>query len=313
MNYSQLGKTQLNVSRLCLGTNSFGAGYISERDISTLVAQSLSLGINFIDTADVYNDGLSEILVGRAVARNRHDFVLATKGGMPVGPDKSEYGLSRGHMTKALDASLQRLGTDYIDLYQVHLWDEETPIEETLEVLDSFVRQGKVRYIGCSNFSADQLQQSLEISNDNSWNTFSSVQPVFNLIDRDIEKRLLPLCANRDIAVLPYQILMGGILTGTYVQHSAPDSNTHMASKHAGAAMKKYWNERSFNMVAALAAISERTGYSATQLMIGWALNKESITSVIVGSTKIIQLEENFQVISECIPEDILTLVDALQ
>lgn len=312
MIYSKFGKTQLKVSRLCLGTNSFGAGYIAESDISTLVAQSLSLGINFIDTADVYNNGLSEILVGKAVAKNRHDFVVATKGGMPVGPSKKDYGLSKRHMTKAVDASLKRLATDYIDLYQVHLWDEETPIEETLEVLDSFVRQGKVRYLGCSNFSAEQLNASLEISKQNAWNSFSSVQPVFNLIDRDIEKQLLPSCANFDIAVLPYQILMGGILTGTYVQHVVPDSNTHMASKHAGTAMKKYWNERSFNIVGALKQIAERTGYTATQLLIGWALSKESITSVIVGSTKIKQLEENIEVISKDIPEDILALVDDL-
>ena len=312
MIYKQLGKTDLNVSRLCLGTNLFGAGYVSEDDIKGLIGKSIDLGINFIDTADVYNGGLSEEIVGKAVSNNRQDFVIATKGGNPVGEQAKEFGLSKKYLTKALDASLRRLDMDYVDLYQVHIWDHDTPIEETIDVLDSFVKQGKVRYLGCSNFTASQLRQSLEVSSHNVWNRFESVQPIYNLIDRGIEPELLPLCVDVDIAVLPYQILMGGILTGTYKQNSLPPSNSHMASKHARGAKEKYWTDHGFSIAAKLGALSEESGYTTSQLTIAWALNKKGITSVIVGSSNLQQLQENSLTLSGDVSADVLLALDSI-
>ena len=306
MIYKQLGKTDLNVSRLCLGTNLFGAGYVSEDDIKVLIGKAIDLGINFIDTADVYNGGLSEQILGKAVSKNRQDFVIATKGGNPVGDRAEEFGLSKKYLTKALDASLRRLGMDYVDLYQVHLWDHDTPIEETVDVLDSFVRQGKVRYLGCSNFSASQLREALEVSTRRTWDRFESVQPIYNLIDRGIEAELLPLCVDVDVAVLPYQILMGGILTGAYKQSSPPSLNSHMASKHARGAKEKYWTDQGFSIAAKLGELSKESGYTTSQLMIAWTLNKKGITSVIVGSSKLQQLQENTLALSSDIPVDVL-------
>ena len=181
MEYVRLGRSGLKVSRVCVGTNMFGAGYVEDDRAISVIDAAYDAGINFVDTADAYNSGHSEVVVGRAVRSHRHDFVVATKGFIATGPGPNDVGLSRKHLMDAVEGSLRRLGTDYIDLYQVHYFDPDTPLEESLRTLDDMVRQGKIRYIGCSNFAAWQLVRALWVSDKNDLERFESVQPEYNL------------------------------------------------------------------------------------------------------------------------------------
>ena len=194
MDYVRLGRSGLKVSRVCLGTNMFGAGYVDDERAMTVVDAALDSGVNFIDTADAYNAGHSEVVVGRAVRMRRHRFVVATKGFIATGDGPNDIGLSRKHLIDAINGSLRRLGTDYIDLYQVHYFDPDTPLEETLGTLDDMVRAGKIRYIGCSNFAAWQLTRALWVSDRRGLERFESVQPEYNLGKRDIEGELFAAC-----------------------------------------------------------------------------------------------------------------------
>ena len=204
MQYKNLGRTGLKVSRICLGTNMFGAGYVDDARAISVVHRAHELGINFIDTADAYNSGLSEHVVGKAVRGRRHDFVVGTKGFIATGDGVNSGGLSRKHLMGAVEASLRRLDTDYIDLYQVHFWDPHTPLEETLRTLNDMVRQGKVRHVGCSNFAAWQLCRALWVSDKLGLERFESVQPAYNFDRRDIEAELFPLCEDQGVGVIPY-------------------------------------------------------------------------------------------------------------
>jgi aryl-alcohol dehydrogenase-like predicted oxidoreductase len=211
--YRQLGRTGLKVSEIGLGTMMFGEK-TSEAESIRIIQQALDAGVNLIDVADVYAGGASEHIVGAALAGRRSQAILATKGGRPT---PLGQGLSRGHLFKAVEASLQRLRTDYIDLYQVHRWDPETPLEESLSALNDLVRQGKIRYIGCSNFAAWQLCKALWISDVRNYARFDSVQPRYNLVYRDPEAELFPLSRSEGVGVLAYSPLAGGVLTGKYL------------------------------------------------------------------------------------------------
>ena len=312
MDYVNLGRTGLKVSRVCLGTNMFGAGYVDDERALSVIDEAHEQGINFIDTADAYHAGLSEGVVGRAVKQRRHDFVVATKGFMPTGPGVNEKGLSRLHMTEAVEASLRRLHTDYIDLYQVHFWDPETPLEETLRTLDDLVHQGKIRYLGCSNFAAWQLARALWVSDKQGFQRFESVQPEYNFSRREIEGELFPLCLDQQVAVIPYQLLMGGVLAGAYRPDSPPPDDSHMASRHLQRAKDTYWNDVSFGMVDELSAISAETGYEPTQLVLAWGLSKPAVTSVIVGSSRPEQIVKNAEAAAVELPGDVLRRLDAL-
>ncbi len=293
-----MGRTGLKVSRLCLGTNQFGAGYVDDERADTVINTALDAGVNFIDTADIYHLGLSEVVVGGAIRHRRQEVVLATKGGYPMGDGPNQKGLSRNHLIEAVDDSLRRLDTDYIDLYQVHIWDPETPLGETMRALDDVVTAGKVRYVGCSNFTGWQLIKALWASDTHGHVRFDTVQPPYNLAHRDIEDELVPVCLDESVAVLPYQVLAGGVLTGMYDQTKAPPADTHMASSLAGTARERYWNPVTFAVADRISAVAAELGCSSAQVATAWALAMPGITSVIVGSSRPEQVLANIEALT---------------
>ena len=311
MEYARLGGSGLVVSKVCLGTNMFGAGYVDDARAVAVVHAAAEHGINFIDTADMYNDGRSEEVVGKAIRGRRSDFVVATKGFSAMGPGPNDRGSSRRHLADAVDASLRRLGTDYIDLYLAHFWDPETPLEETLGVLDDMVRQGKVRYVGCCNFSAWQVAQALGIAWERGMAPLSVVQPEYNFARREIERDLLPLCQKHGVGVTPYQLLMGGILTGAYRRDQKPAADSHMASRHAGAAFNKYWTPECFALVDRVAAVAADSGLTTVRVALAWALSKPAVTSVIVGASRPEQVAQNAAAVDVRLPEAVLAELDA--
>ena len=312
MNYTNLGATGLKISPVCLGTNMFGAGYVDDARAVSVIDAALDAGINFVDTADAYNAGHSEVVVGKAIRERRDDFVVATKGFIATGDGPNDVGLSRKHLISAVDASLRRLDTDYIDLYQVHYYDPDTPLEETLRTLDDLVRAGKIRYIGCSNFAAWQLMKALWVSDKHGLERFQSVQPEYNLGKRDIEGELFDACEDQNVGIIPYQIFMGGVLTGRYDRSAPPPDDSHMASRHAQRAMGTYWTERTFDMVESLKAVADELDVSVPQLMIAWALSRPQITSVIVGASRPQQAYANAEAASIELPNELVARIDAL-
>ncbi len=312
MDYVRLGRSGIKVSRVCVGTNMFGAGYVDDDRAISVIDAAFDAGINFIDTADAYNSGHSEVVVGRAVSSHRHDFVVATKGFIATGPGPNDVGLSRKHLIDAVEASLSRLRTDYIDLYQVHYFDPDTPLEESLQTLDDLIRQGKIRYIGCSNFAAWQLMRALWVSDKQGFERFESVQPEYNLGKRDIEGELFAACSDQSVGIIPYQIFMGGVLTGRYSPEAPPPSDSHMASRHAQRAKDTYWTDRTFEMVSALEETAASLEISVPQLLIAWTLSRPQITSVIVGASRPEQAESNARAVSVQLPDEIVARLDAL-
>ena len=312
MDYVRLGRTGLKVSRVCLGTNMFGAGYVNDARATSVIDRAIDVGVNFIDTADAYNAGHSEVVVGKAVRSRRHEFVVATKGFIATGGGPNDVGLSRKHLIDAVEGSLRRLGTDYIDLYQVHYFDPETPLEETLGTLDDMVHAGKIRYVGCSNFAAWQLTKALWVSDKNGLERFESVQPEYNLGKRDIEGELFDVCADQGVGVTPYQVFMGGVLTGRYDPSSPPPGDSHMASRHAQRAKDTYWNDRVFGIVEVLRETAAELDISVPQLLIGWALSRPQVTSVIVGASRPEQVESNAEAAAIELPPELVSRLDAL-
>ena len=312
MEYVRLGRSGLKVSRVCVGTNMFGAGYVDDARAISVIDAVRDVGVNFVDTADAYNSGLSEAVVGKAVGSHRHDFVVATKGFIATGAGPNDVGLSRKHLTAAVEGSLRRLGTDYIDLYQVHYFDPDTPLEETLSTLDDMVRQGKIRYIGCSNFAAWQLMRALWVSDKRGFERFESVQPEYNLGKRDIEGELFDACSDQGVGIIPYQAFMGGVLTGRYAPDSPPPEDSHMASRHAQRAKDTYWNERVFGMVETLRELAAELEVSVPQLLIAWTLSRPQITSVIVGASRPEQAQSNAEASSIKLPDEVVARMDRL-
>ena len=290
----------------------FGAGYVDDQRTFSVVNEAYEQGVNFIDTADAYHAGLSEHVVGKAVKGRRDDFVIGTKGFVPTGEGVNDRGLSRQHLIEAVEGSLRRLGTDYIDLYQVHYWDPETPLEETLRTLNDMVQQGKIRYLGCSNFAAWQLCRALWVSERHDLERFESVQPEYNFRRRGIEEELFPLCEDQQVAVIPYQLLMGGVLTGAYDRDGEPAEDSHMASRHAVRAKATYWNDANFDAVDRLGTISAELGCEPTQLVLAWALSRPAVTSVIVGSSRPEQVVKNAQAVDIELSPEILAELDGL-
>lgn len=313
MEYARIGRTGVWVSRLCLGTNMFGAEYVDDDRAISVVDTAIENGINFIDTADLYYDGRSEEVVGKAVKRhNRHELVIGTKGFSTTGSGVNDRGLSKKHLIEAVEGSLRRLGTEYIDLYQVHWWDPYTPIEETLRILDNLVRQGKIRYIGCSNFAAWQLTKALWVSDNLGLERFESIQLLYNLKERDIEREMAPLCLDQKVGIIPYLLLMGGLLTGTYDSQSGPPKDSHLASRHAAEDKIRWWNDQTFHMVSELSSIALELGYSPAQIAQAWALHKPGVNSIIVGSSRPEQIAENARTVDLRLPPDIMERLDSL-
>ncbi len=297
MNYRNMGKTGLQVSELCLGAMTFGREADEPTSIRML-DRFVELGGNFIDTANVYSTGGSEELLGRWLkGKKRDDFVLATKVRFNMGERPNDQGLSRKHILAAVEASLRRLQTDYIDLYQVHMWDAATPIEETLQTLDGLVKAGKVRYIGASNFAAWHLQKAVDLSRQNGWEQFSCLQPLYNLLDRETEWELIPICQNEGLGVIPWSPLRGGWLAGKYHRGmSAPLEGTRVkqaTEQNWSESWEKYDNEHTWGTLDALFAIAEETGKSPAQVALNWVVNRPGITAPIIGARSMAQFEDN--------------------
>ena len=289
MEYRQLGKSGLKVSAIGLGGNTFGNG-ADEAQTARIIHRALDLGINFIDTADTYSRGVSEQFVGKAVAGRRQQALIATKVYGRMGEGPNDTGLSRKHILEGVEASLKRLDTDYIDLYQVHNVDASTPIYETLSTLDGLVRQGKVRYIGCSNFLAWQLCEALWASDRKDLTPFVSVQPRYNVIDRTIERELVPFCRQYGIGIVPYSPLAGGILTGKYRLGEAPPADTRAGRNPR---LQQQLNEAMLGKVSALAKWARDQGHDVGHLALAWLLSRPEVSTIIAGATKPEQVEDN--------------------
>lgn len=291
MQYRSLGRTGVQVSAACLGTMTFGwepnDWGSHEKESLDIIAAALDLGINFVDTADVYARGVSETIVGKGLKGNRHRIVLATKcHGRMDDDDPNARGNTRRHVIEACEASLRRLQTDYIDLYQIHRPQPEVPIDETLRALDDLVRTGKVRYAGCSTYAAWQVCEAHYVARHLGLNSFVSEQPPYNLLDRRIERELLPFCRTYDYAVLPWSPLAGGQLSGKYL-------GKPKAGRYATSDPGNRINARSTKKVQQLKRIADREGMSLTTLALAWVASQPGITSPIIGARSRAQLAES--------------------
>jgi aryl-alcohol dehydrogenase-like predicted oxidoreductase len=258
-----------------------------------MVDRFLDAGGNFIDTANVYSDGVSEEITGRALAGKRDRVILATKVRFQAGPGPNDVGLSRRHIRLAVEQSLRRLGTDWIDLYQVHCWDARAPLEETLSTLDDLVHEGKVCYLGASNYTAWQLAKSLGLSEGKGLSAFASLQPEYSLITRDIERELLPLCRSENLAVIPWSPLAGGILTGKYRKDAELPAGTRGGETEEPITFTYRLDERAWGIVDAVRNVAGETGKTAAQVALNWVAYRPGITAPIIGARNLEQLEDN--------------------
>lgn len=291
MEYVRLGKAGVKVSKICLGTMTFGRE-ADEQTSFQIMDRYVEMGGNFLDTANVYSMGGSEEVVGRwlKARNNRRDIFLATKVYGAIGQGPNDAGLSRLHIFRAVEDSLRRLQTDVIDLYQIHRWDPNVPVEETLEALNDLVRQGKVRYLGCSNLMAWHLSKFLYTAREQRWSSFISLQPIYNAINRSIENELLPLCEAEGIGVIVYNPLAGGMLTGKYRKGEQPPEGTRL---HA---LKQYYDryftEEALDLVERFLAEARRRGVSPAQLALAWVLGEPRVTCPIVGARNLEQFND---------------------
>ncbi len=297
MDYKFLGKTGLKVSQFCLGCMTFGRESAKETAFE-MMDYFLNLGGNFFDTADVYGRGTSEEILGEWLQdKPREELVIATKVRGRMGEGPNNEGLSRKHILAAVDKSLSRLGLDYIDLYQVHMWDSATPLQETLHTLDDLVRSGKVRYTGASNFTAWQLQKAIDLSRRHGWETFVSLQPLYNLLDRELEWELIPLCLNEGLGTLIWSPLRGGWLTGKYRQdmESPPEGTRVKKATQEGwsESWDQYDTERTWRILDEIQAIADELGRSAAQVSLRWLVQRPGVTSPIIGASKMHHLKDN--------------------
>jgi aryl-alcohol dehydrogenase-like predicted oxidoreductase len=300
MRLKKLGNTGLLVSELCLGSMTFGTGdglwraigKLEQPAVDELVRAAFDHGINFVDTADVYQEGRSEVMTGQAL-RNlgiaRDQFVLATKVHQRMGPGPNQSGLSRTHILHAVDASLQRLKLDYIDLYQIHGVDALTPMEETLDALNDCVRAGKVRYIGACNLAAWQIAKALWISDKHHFERFQSVQAYYTVAGRDVEREIVPLCSDQQLAILPWSPLAGGLLSGKFSRDDTGPEGTRRAQFDFPPVDK----ERAYRVIDAMRPIAKAHAVSVARVAIAWLLHKSPVTSVIIGAKTVEQLNDN--------------------
>ncbi len=310
MDYRQLGRCGVRVSPICLGTMMFG-GQTSEADSIRIVHKAIDGGVNFIDTANMYNAGESEVVVGKAIAGRRDSVVLATKGRQRMGDGPNQWGGSRLHLMRALDDSLRRLNVDTIDLYYLHAPDETTPIEESLRALDDMVRSGKVQYIACSNFRAWRLCEALWTSDAHNWNRFVCVQPLYNIVNRDIEVELLPLCREHGLGVVSYSPLARGILTGKYRPGESYPEGSRAARKDPRMQQAEL-RDASLEVSQRLVAHCEQKACTPSQFALAWCLANPILTSVIVGPKTEAQFDDNMQSLEVEITADDETFVDSL-
>jgi aryl-alcohol dehydrogenase-like predicted oxidoreductase len=317
MEHARLGRTGLQVSRLCLGTMTFGL----QTDESTAVAildRAAEGGIDFLDTSDAYplggdlsTRGITEEILGRWLRGKRDRFIVATKCFARTGPAPFDGGNSRKHIMAAVDASLRRLQTDYIDLYQLHNYDPETPIDETLGALDDLVRAGKVRYTGCSNFLTYRLVRAVGRSETLGLARLDSVQPRYNLLFRQIEREMLPFCREEGVGVIPYNPIAGGLLTGKHSRTAPPAEGTRFTLGTAAANYQnRYWHEREFDTVDDLLQLAEKAGTSLVTLSVAWVLANPAVTAPIIGASRPDQLDASLAAVDYDLSEDLKQQLD---
>ncbi|WP_406456288.1 aldo/keto reductase [Streptomyces sp. NBC_00876] len=292
-----LGRSGLRVSELCLGAMTFGQD-TDEAEAHRVLDAFAGAGGTFIDTADVYNQGVSEEILGRWLkGRRRDDLVIATKVFGTTGDAPNAGGLSRKHITSAVEASLRRLGTDHIDLYQTHVWDATTPLEETLSTLDTLVKAGKVRYLGASNVSASQLQRAQDLAGRNGWERYVSLQPLYNLLAREVEWELGPVSVAEGVGIIPWSPLQGGWLTGKYrrgMTAAAPGTREARYQQELGReAWRERDNEETWRVVEAVVAVAEESGHTPAQVALRWLLGRPAVAAPVIGVRTAAQLEDN--------------------
>ncbi len=317
MEHARLGRTGLQVSRLCLGTMTFGL----QSDEGTAVAildRAAEGGIDFIDTSDAYplggdlsTRGITEEILGRWLKGKRDRFIVATKCFAPTGPAPFDAGNSRKHIMAAVDASLRRLQTDYVDLYQLHGFDPATPIDETLGALDDLVHQGKVRYTGCSNFLTYQLVRAIGRSETLRLARLYSVQPRYNLLFRQIEREMLPFCREEGVGLIPYNPIAGGLLSGKHSRSAPPAEGTRFTlGTAAGAYQDRYWHDSEFDTVDELRQLADQAGVNLVTLSVAWVLANEAITAPIIGASRPGQLDSTLAATEPVFDDDLKRQLD---
>ncbi|MQY04550.1 aldo/keto reductase [Actinomadura macrotermitis] len=308
MHYTRLGSSGLRVSRICLGMMTYGdpdslEWLLGEDAAEPIVRRAVEAGVTFFDTADMYSGGVSEEITGRLLRKlfaRRDDYVLATKVYFPTGPGPNDRGLSRKHVLAAIDASLTRLGTDHVDLYQIHRWDPETPIEETMEALHDVVRAGKARYIGASSMYAWQFTKAQHIAEAAGWTRFVSMQNHYNLVYREEEREMVPLCLDQGVGVIPWSPLARGLLTGSRHRGSRP-STVRSGSDRLAHAM---YEDADFDIVDAVRAVAAERGLPPAQLALAWLLGRPGVSAPIVGASKVGHLDDAIAAVEVSLSEE---------
>jgi aryl-alcohol dehydrogenase-like predicted oxidoreductase len=318
MRYKSLGGTGLLVSEICLGTMTFGGqgywtaiGELDQAAADAIVNRALDAGVNFIDTADVYSEGLSEEITGRAIAnsgRKRTDIVLATKTTGATGKGPNDRGSSRGHIMDSVKASLKRLNTDYIDLYQIHGQDNLTPVEETVRTLEDLVRQGHVRYVGVSNWAAWRIMQALGIADNNGWSRFQTLQAYYTIAGRDLEREIVPAITQEKLGLMVWSPLAGGLLSGKYDRDGkSPDGSRRLTFD-----FPPVNRDRAFDCVDVMREIGDAKGVSVARIALAWLLHKQHVMSVIIGAKTVEQLDDNLAATEIKLTAEELTRLDAV-
>ena len=320
MKHVKFGRTGLRVSQLCLGTMTFGL-QCDQAQSNAILDAAAAGGIDFLDAADVYplggghnTKGRTEQIVGDWLKGKRHQYVVATKCVGQMGPKPWDLGMSRKHILDAIDASLRRLGTDYVDLYQLHSYDAHTPIDEAMEALDTVVRTGKARYVGVSNWPAYKVARAPGRSEAKNITRIDSVQPRYNLLFRPFERDLLPLCAEESIAVIPYNPIAGGILSGKHNPEAPPPEGSRFQLGTAGARyQQRYWHQRQFETIEALRAVAAEAGMSMVTMANRWVLSHPAITAPIVGASRPEQLGDSLAAAEQgALPHDLKAKLDEI-
>lgn len=314
--YRPLGRSGLKVSRLCLGAMNFGNSDFGCDEAASIeiIHAYLDRGHNFIDTANVYSGTLSETIVGKAVKGRRDHVVIATKAGGALGPGVYESGTGRKHVMQAVEDSLRRLDTDYIDLYQMHRYDVSVPIEETLSTLNDLVRSGKVRYIGISNWNASQIAEAARVIDARGWEPVISLQPQYSIITRDIEVEIVGVCERFGLGIIPWSPLAGGMLTGKYKRDSEPEDGTRLASPGPFLEIwrRRLLRDRNFDIVETVTKEAEQLGVTPIALSLAWNLARPSVVAPIIGPKSVAQLDGNLAALDVEVPAEVIERIDAV-
>jgi voltage-dependent potassium channel beta subunit len=313
MQYRRLGRAGVRVSTIALGSWLTYGSSVAEEAAIQCIHKAYELGINFFDTANAYNRGAAEQVVGRALRDySRDSFVLATKVYFPMGEGPNDRGLSRKHIMEQCHASLHRLGTDYIDLYQCHRYDTETSLEEVLRALDDLVTQGKALYVGVSEWSAVQIDDAVYTARELNLDRIASNQPVYNMLQRYIERDVLPLCEREGIGQVVFSPLSQGILTGKYKPGQQPQQGTRAADPEAGSFMQDLMNDKVLTAVQNLQTLAQQNGYTLSQMALAWVLRKQIVSAAIIGASRPQQVEENAKASEITLTEDVLHQIDEI-